>query len=179
MPIINRQASPHVTTNGRVHLAITENFLMATCVPLPNHSKESSRTAQQLELNLLNVSVDNCSDPIIPIEYSRYGSNTNEHDTNNGDTYKRESMKKLVQVIETNESALESLMGKRVTFLCLNYIYVGKLVGVNETSVCLKNPAIVYETGKFSDKSYKDEQSLCVEEFFISMNCIESFGELK
>ena len=88
-------------------------------------------------------------------------------------------MKKLVQVIETNESALESLKGKRVTFLCLNYIYVGELVGVNETSVCLKNPAIVYETGKFSDKSYKDEQSLCVEEFFISMNCIESFGELK
>ena len=88
-------------------------------------------------------------------------------------------MKKVVQVIETNESAIESLMGKRVTFLCLNYIYVGELIGVNETSVCLKNPAIVYETGRFSDKSYKDEQSLCVEEFFISMNCIESFGELK
>ena len=85
-------------------------------------------------------------------------------------------MKKIVQV---NESALELLQGERVTFLCLNYIYVGELIGVSETSVCLKNPAIVYETGKFSDKSYKDEQSLCVEEFFISMNCIESFGELK
>ena len=88
-------------------------------------------------------------------------------------------MKKIVQVVETGETALESLMGKRVTFFCLNYIYVGDLVGVNDTSVCLKNPSIVYETGSFSGKKYKDEQSLGVEEFFIAMGCIESFGELK
>lgn len=88
-------------------------------------------------------------------------------------------MKRLVQVVDTGETALESLMGKRVTFFCLNYIYVGELIGVNDTSVCLKNPAIVYSTGSFNQANYDDEQSLGVEEFFIAMNCIESFGELK
>lgn len=88
-------------------------------------------------------------------------------------------MKKLVQVQEVEEVGLIELMGKRVTFFCLNYIYVGELTGVNDTCVELTNPAIVYETGKFSDAKYQDEQSLCVEKFFIAMNCIESFGVLK
>lgn len=88
-------------------------------------------------------------------------------------------MKKLVNVTEVESEGLIKLMGERVTFFCLNYIYVGKLVGVNETCVLLENPAIVYETGKFSDSNYKDEQSLCVDEFYVAMNCIESFGVLK
>lgn len=86
-------------------------------------------------------------------------------------------MKRLIT--ETSETALESLMGKRVTFFCLNYIYAGELVGVNETAVALKNPSIVYETGAFTDSKYKDEQSLGVDEFFIATSCIESFGVLK
>jgi hypothetical protein len=45
--------------------------------------------------------------------------------------------------------------------------------------VLISNPAIVYETGAFTDKKYKDEQSLNVPEFYIQKNCIESFGELK
>ena len=88
-------------------------------------------------------------------------------------------MKKLLQVIETGETALESLMGKKVTFFCLNYIYTGELIGINGDSVLLKDPAIVFETGKFSESSYKDVQSLGVEEFFIAKGCIESFGVLK
>lgn len=88
-------------------------------------------------------------------------------------------MKKLKEVIEVENSGLIELLGKRVTFFCLNYIYVGDLTGVNETCVELSNPSIVYETGNFSDKVYKDSQSLNVPKFFISMNCIESFGELK
>lgn len=88
-------------------------------------------------------------------------------------------MKKLVNVVETGESALESLMGERITLFCLNYIYAGKLIGVNETSILLEDPSIVYETGPFSDEKYKDEQKLNVKEFFIATNCIESFGVLK
>jgi len=88
-------------------------------------------------------------------------------------------LKKLpTQVIEV-EGGLVELLGKRVTFFCLNYIYVGTLTGVNDTCVELTDPAIVYETGKFSDESYKDEQSLNVPKFFISLGCIESFGEFK
>ena len=88
-------------------------------------------------------------------------------------------MKKLKEVIEVENSGLVSLLGERITFFCLNYIYVGKLVGVNDTCIELENPAIVFETGKFTDGDYKDEQSLNVPSFFISMNCIESFGKLK
>ena len=88
-------------------------------------------------------------------------------------------MKKLKEVIEVEEAGLIELLGKRVTFFCLNYIYVGELTGVNDTCVEIKNPAIVYETGEFNSSSYKDEQSMEVDKFFIAMNCIESFGELK
>lgn len=88
-------------------------------------------------------------------------------------------MKKLVTVTEVENEGMLKLMGKRVTFFCLNYIYVGELIGVNDTCVLISSPAIVYETGSFSDKGYKDEQSLCIAEFYIQKNCIESFGELK
>jgi hypothetical protein len=88
-------------------------------------------------------------------------------------------MKKLVEITEVKEEGLFKLLGKNVTFFCLNYIYHGELIGVNDTCVLIKNPSIVYETGKFSDSSFKDIQSLCVKEFYIAMNCIESFGELK
>ena len=85
-------------------------------------------------------------------------------------------MKKLVKEVE-NEG-LTKLLGSNVTFFCLNYIYHGKLIGVNETCVLLENPSIVYETGKFSDSQFKDIQSLETKEFYITMNCIESFGVL-
>ena len=88
-------------------------------------------------------------------------------------------MKKLVEVTEVENEGLVKLMGQKVTFFCLNYIYTGTLTGVNDTCVLLENPAIVYETGKFSDKEFKDVQSLCVDEFYIGLNCIESFGILK
>lgn len=88
-------------------------------------------------------------------------------------------MKKIVEVMEVENEGMIKLMGKKVTFFCLNYIYTGELIGVNETCILLKNPAIVYETGSFSDSKFKDEQSLCVEEFYLQKGCIESFGVLK
>ena len=87
-------------------------------------------------------------------------------------------MKKLVNVVETNETAFESLLGEQVTIFSLNYIYHGELIGVNDLNVLLKNPKIVYETGKFSDKGFKDAQSLECDEFFIQIGTIESFGVL-
>jgi hypothetical protein len=92
---------------------------------------------------------------------------------------KEDKMKKLVEVVTVQNEGLLSLLGKKVTFFCLNYIYTGELVGVQDDCVLIKNPAIVYETGAFTGKSYKDVQSLCVDEFYIAKNCIESFGVLK
>lgn len=87
-------------------------------------------------------------------------------------------MKKLVNVIETNETAFESLLGEQITIFSLNYIYHGKLVGVNDINLLLENPKIVYETGKFSDDGFEDAQSLECSEFFVQINTIESLGIL-
>ena len=87
-------------------------------------------------------------------------------------------MKKLVNVVETNETAFESLLGEEVTIFSLNYIYHGELIGVNDENILLKNPKIVYETGKFNESGFKDAQFLETEEFFIQKGTIESFGVL-
>ena len=88
-------------------------------------------------------------------------------------------MKKLVSVVETNETAFEQIMGELVTIFSLNYIYHGKLIGVNDENILLENPKLVYETGKLSDKGFKDAQSLECKEFFIQKGTIESFGVLE
>lgn len=88
-------------------------------------------------------------------------------------------MKKLVEIQSVENEGLLKLLGKRVTFFCLNYIYVGELIGVNESCVVLKNSAIFYETGAFTQSKYKYEQSLNVEEFYLMKASIESFGVLK
>ena len=85
-------------------------------------------------------------------------------------------MKVLVNEVE-NEG-LFALMGKRVTLFCGVYIYTGKLVGVNDTCVKLEDAGIVYETGPFRDKKWKDCQSL-PKDWYVTMQSIESFGELK
>ncbi len=87
-------------------------------------------------------------------------------------------MKKIVTVSEVEGEGLMALLGKRVTFFCLNYIYTGDLVGVNDTCVLLENPAIVYETGALNTKEWKDAQKL-PNNLYVTMNCIESFGEVK
>ena len=86
-------------------------------------------------------------------------------------------MKVLIE--EKEGEGLESLMGKEVTLFCLNYIYAGKLVGVNSTCVKLENPKIVYETGSFTDKKWKDAQELPHKFFYIATQAVESFGEMK
>jgi hypothetical protein len=86
-------------------------------------------------------------------------------------------MKVLFEQVEKED--LESLLGKEVTFFCVNYIYAGKLVGVNSTCVKLENPKIVYETGAFSEKEWKDAQALPKPYFYLRLSAVESFGECK
>ena len=94
-----------------------------------------------------------------------------------GVALKEEKMKVLVENIE--KEGMEGLMGKVVTLFCINYIYTGTLIGINTDCVKLKDPKIVYETGAFSEKDWKDAQSLPHEYFYISRQAIESFGEMK
>lgn len=87
-------------------------------------------------------------------------------------------MKKIVSVTEVEGEGLIKLMGERVTFFCLNYIYTGKLVGVNAGCVLLEDAHVVYETGAFGDKTWKDAQKLPCE-WYLQISAIESFGLLK
>jgi hypothetical protein len=85
-------------------------------------------------------------------------------------------MKMVIQ--EVKGEGLEALLGKRVTLFCSAYIYSGDLVGVNDTCVKLANAAIVYETGAFSDKTWKDAQPL-PNDWYVALQSIESFGIMK
>ena len=85
-------------------------------------------------------------------------------------------MKKIVEVTEVEGEGLKSLLGVNVLLFCLNYIYTGKLIGVNKTCVLLENPRIVYETGSFTSKEFKDAQKL-PNQHYVMLSAIESFGE--
>lgn len=84
-------------------------------------------------------------------------------------------MKKLVQVQEVEGQGFEALIGQKVTFFCLNYIYHGELIGFNTTDLLLKNAYIVYETGAFNNKGFKDAQELGPE-WRLRTSTIESYG---
>ncbi len=87
-------------------------------------------------------------------------------------------MKKIVSVTEVEGEGLIKLLGEVVTLFCLNYIYTGKLAGVNSGCVLLENASIVYETGAFDDKKWKDAQKL-PNDLYVQIGAIESFGILK
>lgn len=88
-------------------------------------------------------------------------------------------MKKLVNVEEVEGEGLVALMGEKVTLFCSAYIYTGKLIGVNDKYVLLEDGAIVYETGPFNEKSWKDVQSFPKKHWYVMTASIESFGVLK
>lgn len=87
---------------------------------------------------------------------------------------------KVVQetIVEEENEGLMALLGQQVTFFCAVYIYTGKLIGVNKTCLKLENPKIVYETGDFSTKTWKDAQAL-PNELYLQLGMIESFGVVK
>ena len=86
-------------------------------------------------------------------------------------------MRKLVEEVEGE--GLVSLLGEVITLFCANYIYTGKLVGVNDTFVKLEKASIVYETGSFSDKAWKDAQVLPSKFHYVQLALLESFCILK
>lgn len=83
-----------------------------------------------------------------------------------------------VKIVEVENEGFLSLLGQQVTCFCAVYIYTGKLVGVNDECIKLENPKIVYETGAFDQKIWKDAQSL-PNELYLQKGMIESFGIVK
>jgi hypothetical protein len=88
------------------------------------------------------------------------------------------NVKKIVSVTEVSGEGLVGLLGERVTLFCMNYIYTGKLAGVNESCVLLEDAAIVYETGELKTKTWKDAQAL-PGPWYVQVGAVESFGVLK
>lgn len=86
-------------------------------------------------------------------------------------------MKKIVNVAEVEGEGLISLMGEKVILFCLNYFYAGTLVGVNDDCVLLEDGGIVYETGSFSDKYWKDFQK--IGSVYVRIGMIEAFAKGK
>jgi hypothetical protein len=86
-------------------------------------------------------------------------------------------MRKVVEQVEGE--GLEKFLGEKITLFCANYIYTGTLKGINETCVLLTNAAIVYETGAFNEKGWKDAQGLPGGEWYVQISTIESFGKIK
>lgn len=85
---------------------------------------------------------------------------------------------KKQQIVEIEGEGLESLLGQRLTLFCANYIYRGILAGVNDTCVLLDEAQVVYETGPFSTREWKDAQPLGGS-WYVERGAIESFGLTK
>lgn len=88
---------------------------------------------------------------------------------------------KQIKVIEEVQGAvgLESLLGEEVLLICSAYFYTGKLTGVNDSFVQLDDPAVVYETGSWSNKAYTQQEKLHTKRFFVQRQAIEAFGASK
>lgn len=83
-------------------------------------------------------------------------------------------------IIEQDTSeGFESLLGEVITVFCACYFYTGKLIGVNSTCIKLQDPYIVYETGAFSEKGWKDAQKLPNKFLYVQTGMVESFGIMK
>ena len=80
-------------------------------------------------------------------------------------------------VVEVEGQGLEALLGKNVVLFCMNYTYAGKLVGVNTVDVLLEGAGIVFETGDFNSKTFKDFQKFPAKQWRIRTAVIESYGE--
>ena len=84
-----------------------------------------------------------------------------------------------VVVEDRHDEGFDAFLNKDVSLWCLNYIYSGKLVGINDTCLKLENAKIVYETGAFTEKGWKDAQRLPEGTHYVQISAIESFGPVK
>jgi hypothetical protein len=83
-------------------------------------------------------------------------------------------MRKIIEEVEGE--GLNKFLGSKILLMCGCYFYAGILSGINETCVLLKDASIVYETGEWTDKSYKDAQKLPGDGWYVQISNIESFG---
>ena len=84
-------------------------------------------------------------------------------------------MKKIVKV---SSEGFEALLGKKVIIYSCRYIYVGKLVGVNNTCILLEDAKFIYSTGPYRKdiKKWESSENCWNDSWYIQTSSIESFG---
>jgi len=86
----------------------------------------------------------------------------------------------MKMIVDNKEAeGLEALLGETVTIFCACYIYTGKLVGLDTKCIKIEDASIVYETGPFNEKNWKDAQKLPQKYWYAQTEMVESFGLLK
>ena len=83
-------------------------------------------------------------------------------------------MKKVMQVQEVEGEGLESLLGQYVLIYSINYLYSGKLMGVNTHDILLEEASIVYDTGDHFAKSFARAEPL-PSPLYVRIAAIESY----
>jgi len=77
----------------------------------------------------------------------------------------------------TDINDLEALVGKEIYVCCTSYAYGGKLAAIKGNLLVIEEPSIVYETGSWKDKEWRDAQRLPTSRVHVNLRQIESvFG---
>jgi hypothetical protein len=79
-----------------------------------------------------------------------------------------------VSTVVESEGGAVTMLGKTVYVSCTSYAYTGLLSGVNDKFIELSDPSIVYETGAWTDKSWKDAQKLPTKTTVVFLSQVES-----
>ena len=76
---------------------------------------------------------------------------------------------------EVINSSIYTLLGENIIVFCRNYIYSGKLIGVDSDYIILGDARIVYDTGPLCGNTFTNAQSL-PSQWFIQLSTVESYG---
>ena len=63
-------------------------------------------------------------------------------------------------LVKNKNNGLSALSNQRVLLMCSNYFYEGILIYISDTDAILIDAAIVYDTGPWTEKKWKDRQQL-------------------
>ena len=91
----------------------------------------------------------------------------------------QKTVKRMVEIevpefVTTDEGPYDTLLGEYCLVMCLNYMYAGTVTGVNGQVLVLSEPSLVYETGPWANKSWKDAQRLPTDECRVRLEHIEN-----
>jgi hypothetical protein len=68
-------------------------------------------------------------------------------------------------------------IGQKIILKCMNYFYFGEILSVDAFSAKVKDCAVVFETGPFTDKDLKDAQKMGCD-FNVALQSIEAYGPI-